>query len=232
MNHQQLQRLLGGYASNTLTENERKALFEAALEDQDLFNALQQEQALKALLEDPVSRQAIRSALDEPQQANWWSRHWLWGTAGAMAVAAGIIAIVLSRAPATKPVEIAVNQDSAQVLPQQKAESAPEPARAQPNPPKALKKAQPETPTPPPVSKDVNAPPPSASQPRGGAAEAPPPPKNEIGAFRVRGSVGGAAPQLARPMAAPTATTDAAESNTLRFSLLKRDSGGVLSELP
>ena len=43
-----LEKLIGGYATNTLTESERKLLFEAALEDQELFDALQQEQALKA----------------------------------------------------------------------------------------------------------------------------------------------------------------------------------------
>jgi len=45
-----LEKLLGGYATSTLTEQERKALFEAALDDQQLFNALADEEALKELL--------------------------------------------------------------------------------------------------------------------------------------------------------------------------------------
>ncbi len=40
MTQDEIRRLLGGYATNTLTDGERTALFEAALEDQELFDAL------------------------------------------------------------------------------------------------------------------------------------------------------------------------------------------------
>ena len=50
MTNEEIQKLLGGYATNTLTEAERKVLFEAALDNQELFNAMQQEEALKDLL--------------------------------------------------------------------------------------------------------------------------------------------------------------------------------------
>ena len=79
MSHDEVRKLLGGYATNTLTEAERKALFDAALEDQELFDALHQEQALKDLLTDPVSRDQIRQALEKPAvPAAWWSRWWTW----------------------------------------------------------------------------------------------------------------------------------------------------------
>src|ERR1700686_5762816 len=93
MTSDQARKLLGGYATNSLTEAERNALFEAALDDQELFDALQQEEALKELLADPASRNQIQQALIEapvPRPATaWWSRAWLWGGL-AGAVAAGV----------------------------------------------------------------------------------------------------------------------------------------------
>jgi hypothetical protein len=96
MTNEDIRKLLGGYATNTLTESERKALFEAALEDQKLFDALQEEDALKELLSDAASRDQIRGALDEPRRAPWWSRRWTWASALA-AAAAGILALVMIR---------------------------------------------------------------------------------------------------------------------------------------
>ena len=65
MPEKDLEKLLGGYATGTLTEEERKALFEAALHDQGLFNALADEQALKELLDDPVSRRRLLDMLEK-----------------------------------------------------------------------------------------------------------------------------------------------------------------------
>jgi hypothetical protein len=95
----EIRKLLGGYATNTLTETERRILFEAALDDQELFDALQKEQALRDLLDDPVSRVQIRQALDRPAPAPWWSRWWTW-TAAASAVAAVVLIVAVTRTPA------------------------------------------------------------------------------------------------------------------------------------
>ena len=92
----EIRKLLGGYATNTLTETERRTLFEAALDDQELFDALQKEQALRDLLDDPVSRVQIRQALDKPAPAAWWSRWWTW-TAAASAVAAVVLIVAVTR---------------------------------------------------------------------------------------------------------------------------------------
>ncbi len=123
MNNEEIRKLLGGYATNTLTESERSALFEAALDDQDLFNALQDEQALKELLADPASRQAIRHALEQslsqPNALAWWSTstRWMWGGAIAAAVATLLIVAVIQRhRPQPEParrVEVASNQKPA-----------------------------------------------------------------------------------------------------------------------
>ena len=65
MKPEEIRQLLGGYASGTLSEAERKFLFEAAMEDQVLFDALADEQSLKDLLEDPESRGYLQAVLDE-----------------------------------------------------------------------------------------------------------------------------------------------------------------------
>ena len=44
-----IRQLLGGYATGTLTDQEKKLLFEAALEDQELFDAMAAEDSLREL---------------------------------------------------------------------------------------------------------------------------------------------------------------------------------------
>src|SRR5680860_210314 len=71
--------LLGGYATNTLTDEEKRQLFEAALNDQTLFDALADEEALKVMLADPEARQRILASLQTTEHAGvakkggkWW----------------------------------------------------------------------------------------------------------------------------------------------------------------
>ena len=54
MKRDDIDKLLGGYATGTLTAEEREALFAAALEDQQLFEALAGEEPLRELLQDPI----------------------------------------------------------------------------------------------------------------------------------------------------------------------------------
>jgi hypothetical protein len=103
MTQDEIRKLLGGYATNALSADERRILFEAALEDQDLFNALQNEDALRELLADPVTRDQLRGALEArknptPRTA-FWSRRWMFGVA-MPAVAAIIIIAFMNRAHA------------------------------------------------------------------------------------------------------------------------------------
>ncbi len=97
MTQEEIRKLLGGYATDSLTERERAALFEAALEDQDLFNALQNEDALRELLADPVSREQVRQALKPAPRRAFWTQPWLIkGLIGAASVAvAAVVAIVI-----------------------------------------------------------------------------------------------------------------------------------------
>ena len=61
----EIRHLLGGYATGTLTDDERERLFAAALDDQALFDALAEEQPLKDLLDDPESRGYLLAELDD-----------------------------------------------------------------------------------------------------------------------------------------------------------------------
>ena len=109
MSREDIQKLLGGYATGTLTPDERNALFAAAIEDQELFDALMREEPLRELLQDPVANRRLRAALAVPSRAAWYHQ-WL-RPAGLTAAAAGIVAIgvvmVQRHAPPARPVEVA-----------------------------------------------------------------------------------------------------------------------------
>jgi Domain of unknown function (DUF4384) len=117
MTQDEIRKLLGGYATNELSADERRILFEAALEDQELFNALENEDALRELLADPVSRDQVRRALAVPmaskRRPGFWSRRWVLGVA-IPAVAALIVVAIMNRANAPRliapPVQIASNE--------------------------------------------------------------------------------------------------------------------------
>ncbi len=77
--------ILGRYATNTLTEDEKRQLNEAALHDQTLFEALADEESLKALLAIPDERARILASLQQtapssattslaPTQPSWFRR--------------------------------------------------------------------------------------------------------------------------------------------------------------
>ncbi|MDH4187026.1 MAG: hypothetical protein OEV08_08510 [Nitrospira sp.] len=78
MAEHELEKLLGGFAPDTLTADEKQQLFAAALHDQQLFNALADEQALKELLADPAVRQRLLRTLKETRVAGaGGSRPWI-----------------------------------------------------------------------------------------------------------------------------------------------------------
>jgi hypothetical protein len=108
MKREDIRKLLGGYATGTLTAEERQALFEAALDDQELFDALTKEQPLRDLLEDPAARARLLAALDDSPlpslvgqaflPANPLSRlrpleQWLWGHAVGIAAVACFLTV-------------------------------------------------------------------------------------------------------------------------------------------
>ncbi len=108
MKREDIEKLLGGYATGTLTLEEREALFAAALEDQQLFDALAEEEPLRELLQDPVARTRLLAGLEQTPPP--WYRRWLRPAAWAVP-AAGLAAIavwmVVQRPASQQPVTIA-----------------------------------------------------------------------------------------------------------------------------
>lgn len=105
-----LEKLLGAFATDTLTEEERTRLFTAALADQQLFNVLADEQALKELLADPEVRRRVLQSLRQPKPSasgatlswfDWAVRPATLGIAGGLSAA--VLALVLG---------IRISQDS------------------------------------------------------------------------------------------------------------------------
>ena len=129
MTRDAIRKMIGGYATGSLNEAERKALFEAALDDQEIFDELSREQALKELLAEPGAKQRLIAALQPAakrptRQAAWWVRPWPWATAAA-AVAIGIVVWIAAPKPPPKR-EIA--EVRTEVAPPQAAEPAQPPA--------------------------------------------------------------------------------------------------------
>lgn len=112
MRPEEIQKLLGGYATGTLTEAEQQALFEAALHDQALFDALAREQSLRDLLRDPGARANLLAAL-EPKPRRFWT----WRPIAAVAAMAAIalVAVVIARRP--RPVMVSQVMPPAATIP-------------------------------------------------------------------------------------------------------------------
>ncbi len=109
MRREELETLLGGYATGTLTAQERTLLFEAALADQALFNALADEQALKELLDNPHARRRLLTALRAQAARPSLPRRLLAGLLppAVRAVAGGLAVAVLAVTTVTRLLDIA-----------------------------------------------------------------------------------------------------------------------------
>jgi hypothetical protein len=94
MKRRDIEKLLGGYATGTLTDAERELLFQAAAEDQEIFNALIAEEPLREALADPAAKARLLAALDEPAPA-WHARvtRWMWGHAVGVAAVGCFLAV-------------------------------------------------------------------------------------------------------------------------------------------
>ena len=133
MSEHDLEKLLGGFAADTLTPEEKQTLYTAALQDQQLFNALADEQAFKELLADPDVRRRLLASLEQKSASGaGGSLSWLdWfrrpaGLAFAGGLAAAALAVVLG---------VRIYQDSlrqaAQPIATEEAKPASQPAMPQ-----------------------------------------------------------------------------------------------------
>ncbi len=145
MTPDEARKLLGGYATGSLTEAERTALFQAALEDQELFDELAGEQVLKEVLDEPGARQRLIAALESPRK----HRAWLWVTAAATVAVAVVIGIVVSNRTPPPPEQIAQVLKSPEPV---AAPVAPPAVALAPAPEPVKPKVAPGPPPPPPIA--------------------------------------------------------------------------------
>jgi hypothetical protein len=84
--------LLSGYSAGILTKEERQELFRAALEDQEVYDALASEQPLRTLLEQPAVRRELLEALE---RRGWGERLTGW-LASSRPMLAGVTAVFVT----------------------------------------------------------------------------------------------------------------------------------------
>ncbi|MDO9116887.1 MAG: hypothetical protein Q7U39_02925 [Nitrospira sp.] len=139
MAEHELEKLLGGFAADTLTPEERRQLFTAAMQDQQLFNALADEQALKELLTDPAVRRRLLQSLNNTTPApaggsaswlDWFRRPANLALAGGLATA--VFAVVLGTKLYQDSLKQAVQTVETEATPSA-APSVPPPALSQPS---------------------------------------------------------------------------------------------------
>jgi hypothetical protein len=173
MNHNEIRALIGAYASGSLSEAQRRMLFEAALEDQDLFEELAGEHALKEILDQPgvKARLAASLAPAPAQKRKIW--YWITASAGAAIAALVLVVVHVSHPPLREVAENRVSAPGPASIPS--ATDAitvrPEPQRSLAQPKTALRKPVPEA-QPSPDAKTVTL----ASAPETPAAASPTPP--------------------------------------------------------
>lgn len=149
MTREEVRRLLGGYATGTLTAAEQQALFAAALDDQELFDELAREQALRDLLRDPAARAHLLASVEEKPRP-WWRRIHRGALIGALAVAACVELAVIAHFGRPRPG--AAPTLVAEVKPEPKTPAMPAPPPAEAAKPTAARRAasrKPEPGTPP-----------------------------------------------------------------------------------
>lgn len=92
MSPREAEKLLGGWATGTLSEDERQSLLRAAMQDQALFDALADEESLRDLLADPAARRRLLEAV-APRERSWFS--WMWRPPVPVSALAGAVFAIL-----------------------------------------------------------------------------------------------------------------------------------------
>jgi hypothetical protein len=253
MSREEIQKLLGGYATDTLSEAERRALFEAALEDQELFDALAKEQGLREMLQDPSARRQLIEALGtahEPIAARAWrGLGWLHRPAALAMAGVAVLLIVggLALRQAQRPprreavvAEVTVPQSEATLAAAPKAVPPGSVQRKMFNLP-AARVPEPSAPLPaPPVLTESSpaAPPPSADALAvgglAGAGRATPPATRPV-MQTVQITAQSFTARSAAPLAAmkkAKAVPSAAATPSVGYTLLLKDADGVYSPVP
>lgn len=188
LNRHDAEQLLGGYATGTLTEAERRDLMTAALNHQALFDALADEEVLRELLADPAARAELLAALAEapaPKVVPFWRRHpGPLGLAASLliAVTAGVAYLRTPTAPELRKAPAVPIQES--VAPP--AKPAPAAEAAPPAHPMPRRERDKETPAPAGAREDALRSEPTVRPDAAPASPAPPPPPPPIEAAKAK----------------------------------------------
>lgn len=146
MSEHELEHLLGGFAANTLTDDEKRRLYSAALHDQQLFNAMADEQALRELLADPTVRHRLLDALKKTDASPaGGTRSWLdWFRRPAnLALAGGLATAVFAVVLGTKVYQDSLREAAQPVATEEVRPMAPpasSAAKTQPSPPSSAER--------------------------------------------------------------------------------------------
>jgi hypothetical protein len=181
MNRDDIRKLLGGYATGTLTPEEQRALFEAALTDQELFDALAREQALRDVLSDPAARAHLLAVMDDAP-APWYRAWWrpMVVMAAALLVVVGVAVWEHSRQPKPLPMaKVELPRFTPPVAPQSAAPALPPPPEVKTAPP-------PIKPLSLPAPAPVAPPPPTFATPAAAPPLPPPPQDRALSAIPLR----------------------------------------------
>lgn len=137
MTRDEIRQLIGGYATGSLTEAEKKLLFEAALEDQELFDELAGEQALKETFDLPGARERLIAALAPSPRLAWWRRPLIWSAIATAAAGIAVLGWIVEKPKS--PVQMARVESAPAAPPQSPPGLTDRPAP--PPPPRVAKKA-------------------------------------------------------------------------------------------
>ena len=101
--------MLARYAAHQLSEEEERELLRAALTDQELFEALGAEHAMREVMDDEESRRIVVSLASEEPQRGWLSslltRPVAWSLVGVAAAALIAVAVMQMRRPGQPEME-------------------------------------------------------------------------------------------------------------------------------
>jgi hypothetical protein len=101
--------LIARFSRGTLSDEEQRLLFEASLDDQELFDALAEEDALRDVLDDPEARRAVASRLARPAP-----RRTGWRLPAGLAAAASIAVLAVLTYRPSPPDLLQASQESPQ----------------------------------------------------------------------------------------------------------------------
>lgn len=109
MNRENIERLLAHYATDSLTDAERKELYAAALQDQALFDQLAEEDSIRELVTMPGAKARLMASLEDeaPVVVAAPSRWFAWASGLALVFVSGAIGYLWLERPKESSQEVA-----------------------------------------------------------------------------------------------------------------------------